>query len=65
MSEPIPQSSTFAEDLAFTLMDSFAAAYYVCATDTQRKAVLKGASQLIDCRLKQILHEAQSVRPNL
>jgi|HubBroStandDraft_2_1064218.scaffolds.fasta_scaffold00145_4 hypothetical protein len=45
--------TTFSESLAHTLLDSFGAAYYAATTETQRKAVLKGAAQVIECRLRQ------------
>jgi hypothetical protein len=45
---------TFEAQLAFTILDTFAGVYYTAGNDTQRKACLKGAEQIIACRLKQI-----------
>lgn len=59
MSEPIPQSSTFAEDLARTILDTFTGVYYV-STEVQRVKIIKGAAQLIDCRMQAANHKLDS-----
>jgi KaiC/GvpD/RAD55 family RecA-like ATPase len=56
MSEPIPQSSTFAEDLARKILDEFTGVYYV-STEFQRIKIIKGAAQLIDCRMQEATHK--------
>jgi KaiC/GvpD/RAD55 family RecA-like ATPase len=56
MSDPLPKSATFAESLAQRLLDEFSGVYYV-SNETQRKSIVKGAAQLIDCRL----HEADAL----
>jgi KaiC/GvpD/RAD55 family RecA-like ATPase len=47
----LPKSSTFSEDLAKTILDTFTGVYYV-STEFQRIKIIKGAAQLIDCRLQ-------------
>ena len=52
MTDPLPKSATFAEDLARTLLDNFSGVWYV-STEFQREKIIKGAAQLIDCRLQE------------
>lgn len=53
---PLAQPKTFAAELAFVVLDNFATQYNAAAYEkdpTRRNAILKGAEQLIDCRLRQ------------
>jgi hypothetical protein len=58
MTDPMPKSATFAEDLARAVLEHFSGPYYV-GTEYQREKIITGAGQFVACRLKQ-LDEAQS-----
>jgi hypothetical protein len=52
MEAPLPKAATFAEDLARRIMEEFAGVYYI-STETQRRPIIKGIAQLIDCRMQE------------